>query len=143
LMRAYRDAWKSFYGKDHLRTLLLRRKGPRRRLLFSSLIWFCGSVFLEDVHPLLGGFFRFKGRKSRRSSMPREAFLPYYVRRTKEIVFYVFGLIKTIWELWILFKYANRPENKDYMDVSIAPIIEDKIRKPSLSTEHVKSPITV
>jgi len=139
LQRAYQDAWKSFYSKEHCRTLLLRRKGPRRRLLFSSLIWFCSNIFLVDVHPLLGGFFRIKGRKTRRQGYPQEPFFPYYFRRTSEFLVYTVKLLKVIWDLWMLKREADRPENANYMDDAIAPVTEDK--KPAVS--EAKSPTIV
>ncbi|MBI4116010.1 MAG: radical SAM protein, partial [Candidatus Omnitrophica bacterium] len=121
LGKAYRDAWKSFYSKEHLRTLLFRRKGPRRRILFYSLIWFCSSVFLENVHPLLGGFFRLKGRRNRRRGFPREPFFSYYWKRTGEIVGYATGFIKLIWVLWRLKLEADHPKNANYTDVATRP----------------------
>ncbi len=120
-MRAYQDAWKSFYGKEHLRALMFRRKGPRRRLMFSSLVWFCGNIFLENTHPLLGGFFRVKGRGNRRRGYPKEALISYYSRRTKESIAYTFKLLKMIWDLWLLKREADRPENANYMDRAITP----------------------
>ena len=124
LERAYRDAWKSFYSKEHLQKLILRRKGPRRRILIYSLIWFCSSVFLENVHPLLGGFVRLKGRKSRRRGMPTEPFFPYYWRRTQELTAYAVGFLKLVWTLWRMKKEADRPENANYVDVSTMPVEE-------------------
>ena len=121
LERAYQDAWKSFYSKEHLRTLILRRKGPRRRILINSLIWFCSSVFLENVHPLLGGFIRLKGRKARRRDFAIEPFFPYYWRRTQEIAGYGIRLLKLVWMLWQMQREADRPENANYLDLAITP----------------------
>ncbi|MDP3919441.1 MAG: radical SAM protein [Candidatus Omnitrophota bacterium] len=142
LRRAYDDAWKTFYGKDHLRTLLLRRKGPRRKILFSSLIWFCASVFLEDTHPLLGGFFRLKGRRNRRRGMPREAFIPYYAKRLVDNVVYSARLLKTVWAIWRLKREADLPENADYMDDAIKPepVVTEK---PIVSVKPAQKAIAI
>ncbi|HNV86481.1 MAG TPA: radical SAM protein [Candidatus Omnitrophota bacterium] len=121
LIRAYRDAWASFYSREHSLTLLKRRKGPRRRLLFSSLLWFRSTSLLENVHPLLGGYFRIKGRNARRPGMPKEAFFPYYWRRLTEISRYSTGMIKLFWETWQLFREAQHPRNADYTDIAITP----------------------
>jgi radical SAM superfamily enzyme YgiQ (UPF0313 family) len=121
LMRAYRDCWKSFYSKEHMQTLLLRRKGSRRRLLFSALIWFCSNVFLVDAHPLIGGFVRRKGRLDRRPGFRRESFIPYYFRRVVESLTYGVQLAKMSWEIWRMTKFASRPENEDYMDDATTP----------------------
>ncbi len=123
LERAYRDAWGSFYCDAHLRTLLLRRKGPRRRILCNSLIWICANSRVAKIHPFLGGLFRIKGRKQRRPGMPVEAFLPYYANRMTDLLVYT---IKLLWMIRRINKFkreANRPENADYMDDAIRPVV--------------------
>jgi radical SAM superfamily enzyme YgiQ (UPF0313 family) len=121
LARAYRDAWRSFYNKDHVLTLLKRRKGPRRRILMAATVWFRSTVFLEGIHPLLGGFFRLKGRKNRRPGLPEEAFFPYYLRRLKENLAYAVGMLKLLLETWLLVREASRPENAAYADAATFP----------------------
>lgn len=132
LEKAYRDAWKSFYSKEHLKTLILRRKGPRRRILYHALMWFCSSAFLENVHPLLGGFFRLKGRRNRRRGMLRESFFTYYGRRTKEVVTYGIGLLKLLWIFRQMMREANRPQNLDYIDEATTPDQKKKIDETHL-----------
>ncbi|HOW60021.1 MAG TPA: radical SAM protein [Candidatus Omnitrophota bacterium] len=117
IMRAYRDAWGSFYSKEHCRTLLMRRPGPRRRLLFSSLIWFCSCMTLTGIHPLLGGFLRLKGRKDRRPGYPVESFLPYYAGRWWDLISYVLKFGWLILGLWLI----NREDNEGYQDTAITP----------------------
>ena len=38
------------------------------------------------MHPLQGGYFRRKLRRERRAGRPREAPLPFYVRRVRDVV---------------------------------------------------------
>lgn len=121
LMTAYQEAWKSFLSREHCRTLLLRRKGPRRRILFSMLIWFRSSLFLDNMHPLMGGFLRRKGRKDRRPGLPVEPFLPYYAKRIFALAFYVTGLLGIIIELWLSKREADKPSSESYMDIAITP----------------------
>lgn len=137
LMKAYRDAWKSFYSKEHLRTLIFRRKGPRRRILIHALIWFCSTMFLENVHPLLGGFIRLKGRKARRRGLAREPFLAYYGRRTKEMLTYGAGLLKIAWVLRRMKREAERPENADYVDAATMP----ETHSPEKPSEEKREPV--
>lgn len=121
LERAYRNAWDSFYSREHLLTLFKRRKGPRRRLLFSSLVWFCSVYFLTGVHPLLGGYFRLKGRTGRRPGLPREPFFRYYSVRAWELLKYNIGMLRLLLGLWFLVRKAKHPGNANYTDRAIEP----------------------
>ncbi len=139
LARAYRDAWRSFYSKDHVQTLLKRRKGPRRRILMAATVWFRSTVFLEGIHPLLGGFVRFKGRKNRRPGLPQESFFPYYARRIKEIAVYLAGMAKLLLETWFLVRVASRPENETYIDAAITPDLAEEKKDEELTREFAKA----
>ena len=122
LERAYQDAWRSFYSKEHMFTLLKRRRkiGGGHRVAF-SLIWFRSCIFAEGVHPLLGGIIRFKGRKNRRLSFPRESFLPYYIRRAVEIVSNLCKLGAIALEVHLLRMKSKHSEYADYLDDAITP----------------------
>ena len=124
LLKAYHDAWKSFYSREHLRRLLLRCKGSKDRIPFSSLVWFCNSVFLTRIHPLMGGFYRIKSRKERRPGMPEENAVRFHTKRAVETITYTFGLMKTIFDVWRVVREARKPENADYMDRAIEPVVE-------------------
>ncbi len=118
-MLAYHDAWRSFYSREHCLTLMKRRKGPRRRLVFSSLLWFRSAFFLTGVHPLLGGYFRVRERKSRRPELPREPFVSFWVKSLFGFLRYGYGMIKLLLELWLLDREAKRPEHADYTDRAV------------------------
>ncbi len=136
LLRAYRDAWKSFYSREHIETILKRRKDKRRNRMVSHLLWFCSSVFIENVHPLLGGFFRLKGRHQRSPRFPLESIPAYYWRRTQDVSLWFVRMGMLIVKMrWILRK-ANRDENKDYTDVAISeappPVPNTQPRQPKI-----------
>jgi len=135
LMKAYDDAWKSFYSEDHMLTLMKRHKhrGKRRRVML-SLIWFCNSVFVERIHPLLGGFIRTKGRKKRRPGLPRENFFVYYARRFFELSRSLFGLAAFSLRLCWLWYQASRAANAGYSD--------EATTKDEASTRPVVPPST-
>lgn len=121
LQRAYRDAWKSFYSPEHIETILKRRKDSRRKRIAMHMIWFKSSFFIENVHPLLGGIFRLKGRKQRYSCYPMESIPAYYWRRTKDISLWVIGAVSLLLEIRRLYRKVGREEYKDYMDTAISP----------------------
>jgi len=136
LMRAYQDAWKSFYSPAHMLTLMKRWKNSRgrRRLVMWSLVWFCNAIFIEKVHPLMGGFLRIKGRKRRRPSLKRESIFVYYPRRAFELLkssFQILGLILHVVWLW---RRASNVSNANYSDVAIEPAKKEETPKPVVST---------
>jgi radical SAM superfamily enzyme YgiQ (UPF0313 family) len=123
LLRAYADAWKSFYSDEHMFKLLVRRErqGGASSRVMAALVWFHASVFLESVHPLLGGFIRFKGRKTRRTSFPREAAVVYYPKR---VIAIVVNLIKLGFLAWRIYKIRDKAKGREYLnytDPAIAP----------------------
>jgi len=54
--------------------------------LLNHILQFYFTFLQENVHPLQGGYFRRKLRRERRSGLPRQAPLPFYVRRIGEVV---------------------------------------------------------
>jgi radical SAM superfamily enzyme YgiQ (UPF0313 family) len=124
LVKAYHDAWKSYYSPEHIKTLLLRHRRSGGRFPLSSLVWFCNSAFLMNIHPLMGGFYRIKGRAERRPGLPKESAIFFFGKRVFEYAAYTFGLLKTILNVWRLVREAKKPENADYVDKAIKPVVE-------------------
>src|SRR5262249_1242533 len=78
---AYREAWRSYYSEEHMRTILRRSAAcPRGRpkTTLSTLLWFKLVAQFEGVHPLEGGAFRLKFRRDRRFGMQRENAAVFY-----------------------------------------------------------------
>jgi len=58
--RAYKEAWQRYYTIDHVETILRRvasTKANASNALF-LISWFMGSINIEHIHPLEGGFLR-------------------------------------------------------------------------------------
>ena len=121
LMRAYRDAWKSFYSREHVETILKRRKDRRQKNVARDMIWFRSAVFVEGLHPFLFGIFRIKGRKRRSPKFPTESIPVYYCRRTWDIASWTIRMLIIFIEVKYLSFKANRVRNNDYMDITITP----------------------
>jgi hypothetical protein len=119
LARALHDAWRSFYSWEHVLTILKRRKDNRRENNAYKLIWFRISVFLENVHPFMGGLLRFKGRMRRSARFPVEAIPAYYWRRTKDIARWSVHLLAELVQMRRHYVRATR--DPGYMDASITP----------------------
>jgi len=121
LQRAYRDAWRSFYSRQHVETILKRRKDQRRHNIARQMVWFRSSFFIENVHPLLGGFFRLKGRRHRSPRFPIESIPAYYWRRTKDIALWSVRAVVLLLEMQYLYRKVGRDEYKNYTDAAIRP----------------------
>jgi radical SAM superfamily enzyme YgiQ (UPF0313 family) len=79
---AYKLAWETYYTPAHIETLLRRAlvsRIPLSRMLMLA-VWFAGTVAIEGVHPLEGGYFRRKVRRSRRPDLPMESPFVFYPR---------------------------------------------------------------
>jgi hypothetical protein len=128
LRRAYRDAWHSFYSREHVETILKRRQDQRRHNVVRQMVWFRSSFFIENVHPLLGGFFRLKGRRQRSPRFPSESIPVYYWRRLKEIALWSLRAVALLLEMRYLYRKVRRDEYKNYMDAAITPDPLENIR---------------
>jgi radical SAM superfamily enzyme YgiQ (UPF0313 family) len=84
----YRQAWDLYYSAEHIETIFRRAKasGIKPVRLLNHILQFYFTFIQENVHPLQGGYFRRKVRRSRRSGLPRENPLAFYPRRVGEIV---------------------------------------------------------
>ena len=133
LIRAYRDAWKSFYSRKHVETILKRRKDRRQKNIARDMIWFLSAVFAEDIHPFLFGIFRMKGRKKRSPRFRTESIPVYYCRRAWDITSWTVRMLIVFIEVKYLSFKANRKKNDDYMDITITP--EPPVEKTVLSKE--------
>jgi radical SAM superfamily enzyme YgiQ (UPF0313 family) len=86
--RVYRDAWNLYYSADHIETIFRRAKASSIKpvRLLNHILQFYFTFIQEKVHPLQGGYFRRKLRRLRRSTLPRENPLLFYLRRVREVV---------------------------------------------------------
>ena len=82
--RAFRDAWKAFYSFEHMRRVLLRQNPHTYWPLLKTFLWYRAAM-IEGAHPMITGFFRLKGRTSRRPTFPIERRWPFWRRRASEI----------------------------------------------------------
>jgi len=134
LLRAYRDAWKSYYSREHIETILKRRKDNRRTRIVMHMLWFCSSVFIENVHPLLGGLFRLKGRRQRSPRLPLESIPAYAWRRARDVSLWLVRMAALFVKIRLILRKVNREENRDYTDVAISRATPLPGKTPSLAS---------
>jgi len=124
-MRVYHDAWKSFYSFEHIETIFRRRcaEGHSVGKLLGQMVWFCGAMFVEGVHPLQAGVLRRKHRSERSPAFPREDRLAFAWRRIRETMAFISGGARLIWKLWrIARQVRSDPAAQTYRDPTITSV---------------------
>jgi radical SAM superfamily enzyme YgiQ (UPF0313 family) len=119
----YRQAWDLYYSAEHIETIFRRAKasGIKPVRLLNHILQFYFTFLQEKVHPLQGGYFRRKLRRARRADLPREAALPFYVRRVREVVETHVKLARFYLYLHRIRRRVERDPNP-YSDPALGPI---------------------
>jgi hypothetical protein len=133
---ACREAWRSFYSLEHMRTILRRGAAhPRGRphTTLTTLLWFKLTAMFEGVHPLEGGAFRRKSRRDRRYGLPLENPLVFYGRYASEIV----AKARGYWSVYrkaknVLKEVLAAPDRWTYSDLATAPPGKDEFDRLDL-----------
>jgi hypothetical protein len=133
----YEQAWRAYYSPEHMERVLRRAaatRGSFRSMAF-QLLWFYGSITIERVHPLQGGYFRRKSRRDRRPSLPREGMLVFYPRYALEIVAKHVRLAAMFLRLRRMQqRLAREPGLRDYMDQALTPVADHELDELELFT---------
>ncbi|MHB8481477.1 MAG: B12-binding domain-containing radical SAM protein [Nitrospiria bacterium] len=130
-MRTYMDAWRFFYTFEHIKTIFQRRwaEGHSIRKIRGQMIWFCGSIFVEGVHPLQAGIIRRKHSSERRPALPKESFLVFAWRRIREVSVTTFRLLVLVRKLHLLRRTVELdPQSRRYQDLAIRPVAHKNTR---------------
>jgi radical SAM superfamily enzyme YgiQ (UPF0313 family) len=124
----YRLAWKTFYDPGHVETLMRRARACRirPRKIAGTALGFYGSMAIEGVHPLEGGWLRRKYRKDRRPGLPIESPLVFYPRYAWETA----AKAARFAALWLRYRWIRRRVEADpaahaYQDLALTPVSED------------------
>ena len=131
----YRQAWATYYTKEHAETILRRAfatgTSPGKAVLF--ITWFKGCIGIEGIHPLEGGFVRMKHRRDRRSGLPRESPLVFYPRYVFETMRKQAKWVSLYASLYRIYQHIRRdPERTSYMDRALEPIMENEFESLEL-----------
>ena len=111
---AYDDSMRTLFSKENIINVLFRVPRQHQFHMFWTSVWYRYCA-LEGLHPMSTGLFRFKDRKSRRSTFPREGRLRYLWRRTKDSA-HGFRSYLSLWfefeEIWLLTRKPDDPRWK-------------------------------
>jgi hypothetical protein len=127
--RAYKAAWQRYYTMEHVETIL-RRVGSTKANASNALFlisWFMGSINIEHIHPLEGGFLRRRYRRDRRPSLPVEPAWLFYPKH--------YGSVAARLAKWaalyiklrrIYLRVKNDPDRYAYTDTAMTPVSADE-----------------
>ncbi len=142
-MRAYHGAWRSFYTWEHMETIFRRRRAEGHSVgkMLGQMMWFCGAMFVEGVHPLQAGIIRRKHRAERRPELPRESAVVFARRRVREVWAEMSGALRLFWRLSMLARRVDKDAaSRSYRDDAITPVpkvVELPIAHPTPEPESV------
>ena len=125
--KVYWDAWQQYYTLDHIETIQRRAaaKVKKEGKIFGNLLFYYGCVAVEGIHPLQGGAFRRKVRRSRRPGLPIEPSLIFYPRRLWEVLTTHVRWLLLAWKFQrIRLRVKYDPQKRDYMDLAITPVVD-------------------
>ncbi len=112
-VRAYAEAWRSFYSLQNMKAILSRTCPEKYWDVFFNLFWYKNSIVNEGAHPMQTGFVRLKDRVSRRACFPRESRLAHLRRRIAEICQILPGTLRLtleMEELWLATRKRSETE---------------------------------
>ena len=108
---AYNDAWDAFYSKENITNILLRTPRHKYWYMFWILVWYRYTAVFARVHPMEGGLFRFKDRKSRRPIFAREGCLRYAWRRLQDLYWGTCTYARLFFEFQEIWMLTRKPQD--------------------------------
>ena len=134
----YQRAWDIYYSPEHIETLLRRAaaSGANPSRVMLHIFQFYGIVKYQKIHPLQGGFLRRKIRNQRRSGMPIENRLGFFLRRAWGRISITIPLCIYFLKLRSIRKEIKRdPERRSYTDKALTPVNGTKEDQKNLLKE--------
>jgi hypothetical protein len=101
LMEAYHNAWEQFYSTDHMVDVLKiwRNSHHYYKDRLSFFMWYLYASRIERLHPMNCGFWTVRRRSDRRSGLPHEAFVPFWLGRLNAVRSRLWGMVKLFFQL--------------------------------------------
>jgi pyruvate-formate lyase-activating enzyme len=123
LKAAFDRAWRTYYTKEHMETIMRRARGRGMSRRRDVLLWFYSCIHFEGVHPLDGGFLRLKSRRDRRPGMPLASPWVYYPQRIWKTLSTQARLLALLVRFTLVRKRIRRdPERRAYLDDAVTPV---------------------
>jgi len=133
--RAYKGAWQRYYTIDHVEKVMRRvamTKANASNALF-LITWFMGSINIEHIHPLEGGFLRLKFRRDRRPGYPVEPAWSFYPKYWGEVAAKLVRWTSLYLRLRrIYLRIKHDPMRYAYSDTAMTPVAADEAQTHEL-----------
>ena len=127
--RAYKMAWQRYYTIEHVEKVMRRvamTKANASNALF-LITWFMGSINIEHIHPLEGGFLRLKFRRDRRPDRPLEPAWSFYPKYWVETAAKLMAWTSLYFKLRrIYLRIKTDPNRYTYSDTAMAAVAVDE-----------------
>ncbi len=133
-------AWKHYYTRDHMITVLKRVYGfgsNKRHFTMHRMVWhYFYARSRMNHYKMEGGFVPLRSRKDRRHGLPRENPLAFYVKYAFALAYFVVGYASVwSWFRFQLWKIARDPNRAEYCDMAMTPPQDDSDECLQLFTE--------
>src|SRR5271169_2306942 len=119
---AYRQAWRTYYTEDHIKTVIRRAAagGPRVDAVAYLMVWFWASWEFYNIYPLESGFIRRKSRLDRRPGLPIESALTFYPRYFADLIVKHAKIARMFAKIyWTARKLQRDPNARNYTDAAL------------------------
>ena len=138
----YRAAWETYYTDEHVETVLRRAiatgTSPGKTMFF--IVWFKGCIDIEGIHPLEGGFFRRKVRRTRRPGFKIESPLVFYPKYFVEVLVRQLKWITLYTRMRLIYRRVKQdPKRFEYMDVALEPVTDHEEEREMFQSDAAKS----
>lgn len=122
------ESWKKFYTSEHIVRILRRHIALGADLDTLTPYLFAVSICyeVEKIHPLELGLFRLKSRVERDPKKPREAVLPFYIRRGIEVIVSQLRWGRQFIRMFFLIRKAIRLQKDKSPDINDPALFELK-----------------
>jgi hypothetical protein len=120
-------AWQRYYTIEHVETIL-RRVATTRANASNALFlisWFMGSINIEHIHPLEGGFLRQRARRDRRPGFPVEPAWLFYPKHWGSVASRLVRWAALYLRLRrIYLRIKHDPKRHYYTDLAMTPVAD-------------------
>ena len=138
----YFEAWRTFYSLQNMRAILQRGSRANYWNNFLRFFWYKNSIETEGRHPMMCGYFRLKGRTTRRPGFPILSRSEYYTSRAREVCAHLRGMLRVaaeMEELWLQTRHPSEAEQRVVEELARLREKYDQIRLADLQAAFLRA----